>query len=295
MVSLRMWNKSLPNLNPDQSARLLLDWVAANSRAVFLRGTPGRTVRSVRHAGRQAQDRQRHDRTGTMGGTEIDTTTSGLPIRDATRSGASRPSLPFRTRSTRRLKPTAPRRHGNDRIARRTRRGTRGLLGLSRFLTVQSAQDAEGHALDFFQNEAVHKSDWPSAATISCSYFCRRRRTAGETYRMRMTYRGNVISDAGNGIYFVGDRGSWYPHIGGMGQFATFDTTFRWPRKLQLVATGEKIEEHEEGDQRVGHWRSDGRAPSPDSTSANTRSKTCRPRMASRSRWLPTPNWKTPS
>ena len=82
---------------------------------------------------------------------------------------------------------------------------------------------------------------------------------AGQTYRIRLTYRGNVISDAGNGVYFVGDRGIWYPHFGGMGQFATFDTTFRWPRKLQLVATGEKVEEHEEGDQRVGHWRSEGR------------------------------------
>jgi hypothetical protein len=43
-----------------------------------------------------------------------------------------------------------------------------------------------------------------------------------------------------------------------MGNFTTFDTTFRWPRKLRLVATGRKIDEREEGDRRIGHWQSDG-------------------------------------
>ncbi len=32
---------------------------------------------------------------------------------------------------------------------------------------------------------------------------------------------------------------------------------FRWPKKLRLVATGEKVEEHEDGDWRMGHWHSD--------------------------------------
>ncbi len=29
----------------------------------------------------------------------------------------------------------------------------------------------------------------------------------------------------------------------------------RWPRKLRLVATGSKIDEREDGDFRVGHWK----------------------------------------
>ena len=31
----------------------------------------------------------------------------------------------------------------------------------------------------------------------------------------------------------------------------------RWPRKLRLIATGSKLEEHEEGDFRAGHWKSE--------------------------------------
>ncbi len=33
--------------------------------------------------------------------------------------------------------------------------------------------------------------------------------------------------------------------------------TLRWPRKLRLVATGTKLDEHEEADFRVGHWKTE--------------------------------------
>ncbi len=143
------------------------------------------------------------------------------------------------------------------------RAGERGIaFELSRFLKVQSAQDASGTPLDFFQNDTLAQKQLAERGNDVVLVFLPESARAGQTYRIRISYRGSVISDAGNGVYFVGDRGIWYPHVGGgMGQFATFDTTFRWPRKLQLVATGEKVEEHEEGDQRIGHWRSEGRTP----------------------------------
>jgi hypothetical protein len=125
---------------------------------------------------------------------------------------------------------------------------------------VQSAQDADGHALDFIQNEALSRSQIAERGNNMVLVFLPEPPRAGQTYRVRLTYRGSVISDAGNGVYFVGDRGSWFPHIGGMAHFALFDTTFHWPRKLRLVATGQKIEEREEGDRRTGHWRSEGPA-----------------------------------
>ena len=31
----------------------------------------------------------------------------------------------------------------------------------------------------------------------------------------------------------------------------------RWPRKLRLVATGTKRDEHEDGEFRVGHWQTE--------------------------------------
>jgi len=85
-------------------------------------------------------------------------------------------------------------------------------------------------------------TNWRSEATmcvgIPAGIF-----TRGPDLSIRLAYRGNVISDAGNGVYFVGIAGSGIPHLEGMAQFAQFDTTFHWPRKLRFLATGQKVEE----------------------------------------------------
>jgi hypothetical protein len=65
---------------------------------------------------------------------------------------------------------------------------------------------------------------------------------------------GEVILPAGNGVYFVSARGTWYPHHGL--QFATYDLTFKCPRPLELVATGELVEERDEGEIHVTRRRS---------------------------------------
>ncbi len=65
---------------------------------------------------------------------------------------------------------------------------------------------------------------------------------------------GEVIVPAGNGVFFVNSRGTWYPHHGL--QFATYELTFRCPKHLSLIATGDLIDERVEGDVRVTRRRS---------------------------------------
>src|SRR5262249_52817939 len=79
----------------------------------------------------------------------------------------------------------------------------------------------------------------------------------GEEFEITFRYHGNVIQDAGNGVLFVSAREGWYPHLGDNAQFADYDLIFHWPRKLRLAATGTKISEHEDGDQRTGNWRTE--------------------------------------
>jgi hypothetical protein len=73
---------------------------------------------------------------------------------------------------------------------------------------------------------------------------------------LRFHYRGNVIENYGNSVLFVGSHESWYPHSGDPSDFAAYDLTFRWPKHLRLAATGEKSDEHEDGDNLVAHWKS---------------------------------------
>jgi hypothetical protein len=74
---------------------------------------------------------------------------------------------------------------------------------------------------------------------------------------LTIRYHGNVIRNAGNGVLFVGARESWYPHLGDTASFSSYDLTFHWPRKLRLAATGTKIDEREDRDERSGHWRTE--------------------------------------
>lgn len=72
---------------------------------------------------------------------------------------------------------------------------------------------------------------------------------AGRAYEVEFHHEGRVVLDAGNHVYFVGPRGSWYPNV--EMQFAQFDLTFRYPKELGLVTPGEVVSDTTEGDQRI--------------------------------------------
>ncbi|MEK7406997.1 MAG: M1 family aminopeptidase [Acidobacteriota bacterium] len=77
----------------------------------------------------------------------------------------------------------------------------------------------------------------------------------GREYEFAFRHEGAVISEAGNRVYYVGARGSWYPNAGL--QFARYDLTFRYPKELNLVASGQVVEEREEGAWRITRRRTD--------------------------------------
>jgi hypothetical protein len=72
---------------------------------------------------------------------------------------------------------------------------------------------------------------------------------AGTEHEFSFEHEGDVISSAGNGVYFVGARSNWYPR--GASEFSTYDLTFRYPKKLTLVTAGELIDDRTDGETRV--------------------------------------------
>ena len=109
----------------------------------------------------------------------------------------------------------------------------------------------------FFQNEGLSARALSEHGEDTLFVVLPRAARAGERFRLHFHYRGSVIADAGNGVLVVGARDSWYPHLGDAADFARYDLTMRWPRKMQLVATGTKLDEHVDGDYRVGRWHTD--------------------------------------
>ncbi len=80
---------------------------------------------------------------------------------------------------------------------------------------------------------------------------------AGERFRLRFDYQGEVITDVGNNVLYVGERAAWYPNLG-LGSPASFDLTFDYPASLTLVATGARVEKKTEHGRTRSRWRSDG-------------------------------------
>lgn len=77
----------------------------------------------------------------------------------------------------------------------------------------------------------------------------------GRSYDIEFRHEGKVVSEAGNGVYYVGSRGTWYPrHDLG---FTHYDITFRYPAGLDLVFTGEILEDRTEGDWRITRRRTE--------------------------------------
>ena len=79
----------------------------------------------------------------------------------------------------------------------------------------------------------------------------------GSEHEVEIQHEGKVVSDAGNQVYFVNARGTWYPNRGL--QFSTYDVTYRYPKTLNLVGAGEVKEDRMEGDMRVTRRVPDGR------------------------------------
>lgn len=77
----------------------------------------------------------------------------------------------------------------------------------------------------------------------------------GRSYEVEFRHRGRVVAQAGNGVFYVGARGSWYPRRGA--HFADYDVTFRYPAHLNLVFTGQTVEDRTEGEWRVTRRRSE--------------------------------------
>jgi Peptidase family M1 domain len=128
-------------------------------------------------------------------------------------------------------------------------------IQLARSLKIESIALDDGAPLAYFQNEGLTEQQLRTRGDDTLCVFLAKTPATGESFTLHFRYRGNVIADAGNDVLFVGARESWYPHFGDASEFAFYELAFRWPKRLRLVATGEKSGEHEEGEFRAAQWR----------------------------------------
>ena len=128
---------------------------------------------------------------------------------------------------------------------------------LSRWLAVTSVEDEQGHTVAVVGGQPPEGDSTGARTDDQVAVVLPRAYPVGERYRLTFHYHGNVIDNVGNGVLYVGARGSWYPNISA-GYPSQYDMTFHYPRKWVLVATGARVEEKTSGDESESRWRSDG-------------------------------------
>ncbi len=132
------------------------------------------------------------------------------------------------------------------------------LFELSRYLQLKSVE-VQGEPLEFIQNESIEGGQLSRRGNDLVAVVFPQPLAAGSQLRLKFVYSGNVLSDAGGGLFYVGARGTWYPNRGIA--MANYDITFRFPQSYTLVATGRQVSLFEEANESLGHWVSDGPIP----------------------------------
>ena len=120
-------------------------------------------------------------------------------------------------------------------------------FGLLPNLRVSRLSDEQGRDLYFIQED--RRQDGSFYAVLPQAF------PVGEEHSIHVEYSGDkVLTEAGEGSYYVGARTSWYPNMNGFGEKALYDLTFKVPRKYKVISVGTLKEETTEEDLAVSHW-----------------------------------------
>ena len=138
--------------------------------------------------------------------------------------------------------------------------GSRTLLfELSRSLQIESLT-LDGSPVEFIHNPAIEGTQLSRRGNDIVAVVLPEPARSGQKFELDFTYAGEVLAEAGSGLLYVGDRGTWYPNRGM--EMANFDLQFSYPQGWTLVATGKPAEvvpdpEGKTGEGQTSRWVSE--------------------------------------
>jgi hypothetical protein len=113
----------------------------------------------------------------------------------------------------------------------------------------------DGQAAEVFQRDSlrsslIHASDDQEFLVVAPADL-----DPAKPHEFAIRHEGAVISTAGERVYYVGSRSTWYPRRGT--EFARYELTFRYPKDLGFVATGDLVDDKVDGEWRITRRRTD--------------------------------------
>jgi hypothetical protein len=139
------------------------------------------------------------------------------------------------------------------------RNGSRVLLfELSRLLQVHSIE-VNGQPVQSIHNQAIEGSQLAKRGNDALAVFLPDVIQIGHPLELKISYSGAVLSEAANGLLYVGEHGTWYPNIGF--SMSSFDLEFQYPAGWTLVSVGKRTELKTEGNIQTSHWVTERKVP----------------------------------
>ncbi len=130
------------------------------------------------------------------------------------------------------------------------------MFELSRYLKIDAIR-MDGRPLDFIQNEVLEGTQLRRKGNDLVAVVFAAPLETGQKLKLVFSYAGEVLSEAGTGLLYVGERGTWYPNFGLSP--ALFDLEFQYPANWTLVATGKQsAATAETAGMQASHWISEG-------------------------------------
>lgn len=113
------------------------------------------------------------------------------------------------------------------------------LFELARTLVIKKVE-ADGTPVEFIHNPSIEGTQLARRGNDLVVVVLPEPSRAGQSIKLHFVYAGEVLSEAGPGLLYVGARGTWYPNFGLA--MTKFDLEFRYPAGWTLVATGKRVE-----------------------------------------------------
>jgi hypothetical protein len=120
-------------------------------------------------------------------------------------------------------------------------------FGLLPNLRVTRVLDEQGQNLYFIQES--RKEDGSFYVVLA------KAPPMGKESSITVEYAGDkVLTQAGEGSFYVRARTSWYPNLNGFGERALYDLTYKVPRRYKVISVGKLQSESVEQDLAVSHF-----------------------------------------
>lgn len=125
------------------------------------------------------------------------------------------------------------------------------LFELSRLLQLKQVE-ADGTPVEFIHNPSIQGSQLEKMGNDLVAVILSAPTRAGQKVTLSFDYGGAVLSEAADGLLYVGEHGTWYPNVGL--KKANFELEFHYPQAWTLVATGRPTKQTNAGAEQISQW-----------------------------------------